>query len=41
VNSYRSQFDQIIRSSSFAELVRRLKEKREELLNDGRVGSSS
>jgi phospholipid transport system substrate-binding protein len=34
VNNYRSQFDQIIRSSSYADLVRRLKEKRDELVND-------
>jgi len=31
VSNYRSQFNQIIRSSSFADLVRRLKEKRDEL----------
>jgi phospholipid transport system substrate-binding protein len=29
VNNYRSQFDRIIRTSSFGELLRRLKEKRE------------
>jgi phospholipid transport system substrate-binding protein len=32
VNNYRSQFDQIIRSSSYPDLVRRLKEKRDELV---------
>jgi phospholipid transport system substrate-binding protein len=32
VGNYRSQFDRIIRGSSYAELVRRLKAKRDELL---------
>src|SRR5262245_26856594 len=34
VASYRSQFDRIVRSSSYEELVRRLKQKRDEFLND-------
>jgi phospholipid transport system substrate-binding protein len=34
VANYRSQFDRIIRSSSYEELVRRLKTKRDEFLND-------
>ncbi len=34
VANYRSQFDRIIRSSSYEELVRRLKTKREEFLNE-------
>jgi len=34
VGNYRSQFDRIIRSSSYEELVRRLKTKREEFLNE-------
>ena len=32
VGNYRSQFDRIIRTSSFAELVKRLKTKRDEFL---------
>jgi phospholipid transport system substrate-binding protein len=32
VGNYRSQFDRIIRTSSFQELVRRLKTKRDEFL---------
>ena len=32
--NYRSQFDRVIRSSSYEELVRRLKTKREEFLNE-------
>ena len=39
LNSYRSQFDQIIRSSSYADLVRRLKERRDELVTGGRAGN--
>ena len=38
VNNYRSQFDQIIRSSSYGDLVRRLKEKRDELVTVGKNG---
>jgi phospholipid transport system substrate-binding protein len=34
VANYRSQFDRIIRSSSYEDLVRRLKQKRDEFLND-------
>jgi phospholipid transport system substrate-binding protein len=34
VANYRSQFDRIVRSSSYEELVRRLKQKRDECLND-------
>jgi len=34
VANYRSQFDRIIRSNSYEELVRRLKTKREEFLNE-------
>jgi len=34
VGNYRAQFDRIIRSSSYEELVRRLKTKREEFLNE-------
>ena len=34
IGNYRSQFDRIIRSSSYEELVRRLKTKREEFLNE-------
>lgn len=34
VANYRSQFDRIVRSSSYEELVRRLKQKRDEFLND-------
>jgi len=34
VANYRAQFDRIIRSSSYEELVRRLKTKREEFLNE-------
>ena len=34
IANYRSQFDRIIRSSSYEELVRRLKTKREEFLNE-------
>ena len=35
VSSYRVQFDKIIRTSSFAELMNRLKNKRDEFLNEG------
>jgi phospholipid transport system substrate-binding protein len=34
VANYRSQFDRIVRSTSYEELVRRLKQKRDEFLND-------
>jgi phospholipid transport system substrate-binding protein len=34
VGNYRSQFDRIVRSSSYEELVRRLKQKRDEFLNE-------
>jgi phospholipid transport system substrate-binding protein len=34
VANYRSQFDRIVRTSSYEELVRRLKQKRDEFLND-------
>jgi phospholipid transport system substrate-binding protein len=34
VANYRSQFDRIVRSSSYEDLVRRLKQKRDEFLND-------
>jgi len=34
VGNYRSQFDRIVRSSSYEELVRRLKTKRDEFLNE-------
>jgi len=34
VANYRSQFDRIVRSSSYEELVRRLKTKRDEFLNE-------
>ena len=34
VANYRAQFDRIVRSSSYEELVRRLKQKRDEFLND-------
>jgi phospholipid transport system substrate-binding protein len=34
VANYRSQFDRIIRSSSYEELMRRLKNKRNEFLNE-------
>ena len=34
VANYRSQFDRIIRSSSYEELVKRLKTKRDEFLNE-------
>ena len=41
VNNYRSQFDQIIRSSSYPELVRRLKERRDELVDETRPRGST
>jgi phospholipid transport system substrate-binding protein len=41
VNNYRSQFDQIIRSSSYPDLVRRLKERRDELVTGSKSGSTS
>lgn len=34
IGNYRSQFDRIIRTSSYEDLVRRLKNKREEFLNE-------
>jgi phospholipid transport system substrate-binding protein len=34
VGNYRSQFDRIVRSSSYEELVRRLKQKRDDFLNE-------
>jgi phospholipid transport system substrate-binding protein len=34
VANYRSQFDRIVRSSSYDELVRRLKTKRDEFLDE-------
>src|SRR5881409_1286522 len=34
VANYRAQFDRIVRSSSYEELVRRLKQKRDDFLND-------
>jgi len=34
IANYRSQFDRIVRTSSFEELVRRLKSKRDEFLNE-------
>ena len=34
VGNYRSQFDRIVRSTSYEELVRRLKTKREEFLKE-------
>lgn len=33
INNYRSQFDRIVRSSSYEDLVKRLKEKRDEFIN--------
>lgn len=42
IANYRSQFDRIVRSSSYEELVKRLKSKREEFLNESpRAGRSS
>jgi len=42
IANYRSQFDRIVRSSSYDELVKRLKTKREEFLNESpRAGRSS
>jgi len=42
IANYRSQFDRIVRSSSYEELVKRLKTKREEFLNESpRAGRSS
>lgn len=34
ISNYRTQFDRIIRTASFGELVRRLKENRDQFLND-------
>ena len=34
INNYRTQFDRIIRAASFGELVRRLKENRDQFLNE-------
>lgn len=42
IANYRSQFDRIVRSSSYEELVKRLKTKRDEFLNESpRAGRSS
>jgi len=42
IANYRSQFDRIVRSSSYEELVKRLKSKREEFINESpRAGRSS
>jgi phospholipid transport system substrate-binding protein len=41
VSNYRSQFDRIIRSSSYQELVNRLKTKRDEFLPEARPARSS
>jgi phospholipid transport system substrate-binding protein len=40
VNNYRSQFDRIVRTSSYEELVRRLKGKRDEFINQRATGAS-
>ena len=40
ISNYRAQFDRIIRSASYQELVTRLKTKREEFLQEARPGSS-
>jgi phospholipid transport system substrate-binding protein len=40
VNNYRSQFDRIVRTSSYEELVRRLKGKRDEFINQRTSGAS-
>jgi len=34
ISNYRTQFDRIIRTASFGELVRRLKENRDQFLDD-------
>ena len=43
INNYRSQFDRIVRSSSYEELVKRLKDKRDEFINQSppRAGRTS
>jgi phospholipid transport system substrate-binding protein len=41
VANYRSQFDRIIRTASFQELMSRLRNKREEFLSQGRDGRAS
>src|SRR5262249_22543408 len=41
ISNYRAQFDRIIRSASYQELVTRLKTKREEFLQHARPGGSS
>src|SRR5438876_505541 len=40
IANYRAQFDRIIRSASYQDLVTRLKTKREEFLQEARPGSS-
>jgi phospholipid transport system substrate-binding protein len=40
ISNYRAQFDRIIRTASYQDLVSRLKTKREEFLQEGRPGSS-
>jgi phospholipid transport system substrate-binding protein len=40
ISNYRAQFDRIIRSASYQDLVTRLKTKREEFLQEARPGSS-
>jgi phospholipid transport system substrate-binding protein len=40
VNNYRSQFDRIVRTSSYEELIRRLKGKRDEFMNQRTTGTS-
>ena len=43
IGNYRNQFDRIIRTTSFQDLVRRLKENRDQFLNErpARTGRAS
>jgi len=41
IANYRAQFDRIIRSASYQDLVTRLKTKREEFLQEARPGARS
>jgi phospholipid transport system substrate-binding protein len=43
ISNYRTQFDRIIRTASFQELVRRLKDNRDQFLNErpAQVGRTS
>ena len=40
IANYRAQFDRIIRTASYQDLVNRLKVKKEEFLQEARPGSS-